>query len=61
MNRKADGAKIRGQTSETRSKEGPATHKVPSTHSSTKKSESAEIDRIAKHIGRNLIRNRKFD
>ena len=58
MNRKTDGAKIRGQT---RSKEESATHKVPSTHSSTKKSESAEIDRIAKHIGRNLIRNRKFD
>ena len=61
MNRKTDGAKIRGQTSKTRSKEEPATHKVPSTHSSRKKSESVEIDRIARHIGRNLIRNRNLD
>lgn len=61
MNRKTDGAKVREQTSETSSKEGPATHKVPSTHSSRKKSESVEIVRIAKHIGRNLIRNRNFD
>lgn len=60
MNRKADGAKIRGLTSETRSKEESATQKVPSKHS-RKKSESVEIDRIAKHIGRNLIRNRNFD
>ena len=57
MNRKTDSAKIRGQT---RSKEESATQKVSSKHS-TKKSESVEIDRIAKHIGRNLIRNRNLD